>query len=96
MDIKKTQDNLKKGLSITQMDSDTINYLQTPLGKAFYKSSVGRPRKKEEDKAKHNDRVICDICGGSFTRSHRSSHNKTKIHLLHKNMNDKLKKLLIP
>jgi hypothetical protein len=42
----------------------------------------GRPRKSEDDKAKKNEYIECDICGNGikFQRSNRSKHYKTRIH----------------
>lgn len=44
------------------------------------KKNVGRPRKLQNEKAKPNDKITCDICGSVFSRSARSRHNKTRIH----------------
>ncbi len=56
---------------------------------------VGRPRKSEDIKAKYNDSCICDICGGSFTRSNRSSHKKTRLHQAYEKTNIFIKKTII-
>jgi hypothetical protein len=51
----------------------------------------GRPKKLEEDKAKPNDKVKCDICGKVFSRSIRSVHNKSQVHQAHLKANDVIK-----
>lgn len=93
--IRKIQEELKEGKPLTFLPNEDIRYLEKPLGKAIYKSAVGRPRKKEKDKAKPSDRLICDICNEKFTRSHRWSHNQTKVHQAYMKMNDKMKKILL-
>jgi hypothetical protein len=89
--------NLKNRRSIPLLDPKDIKNLQKPLGKAIYKNSqkFGRPRKNEEDKARPNDRIICNICGEIFTRNNRNRHKDTKIHKAYENMNNKLYKLLL-
>lgn len=92
MEVK---NKLKEAKSIPLMEEEELKYLQKPIGKAIYKRSVGRPRKPDDEKARPGDRVVCEICGGNFKRSHRSSHNKTKIHMVYENMNKKLMNLLV-
>lgn len=100
--------NLKSGKPITQLDVEDINkIIQYPVGKAIYKTSImnkeeeniqkpfGRPRKKEEDKAKPTDRIKCEVCGEIYSRCHKSSHQVSKIHLAYAKMNQKLLKLLL-
>jgi hypothetical protein len=90
---------LRSGKSILLLDNKDIKRIQAPIGKAIYKDSlerpIGRPRKNSEEKAKPNDRIICDICGGKFYRRHKSSHNKTKVHQAYESMNRKLSKVLL-
>jgi hypothetical protein len=81
-------------LEFTQLEPEEIEYTLTPVGRALYNGN-GRPPKDPSEKAKPTDRVICDICGGQFTRWNRSKHNVTKVHKLHVTMNQKLKKILI-
>jgi hypothetical protein len=92
LDIQK---HLKTGKSIPLLDKDDIKYLQKPIGKALYTEVIGRPKKKEEDKAHPSDRLFCNICGGKYVRSHRSAHNKTKVHQAYAKMNHKLSRLLL-
>jgi hypothetical protein len=89
------QESLKNSKSIPLLNENEIKYIQTPVGQAIYKNSFGRPKKKDYEKAKPSDRLTCSICGGKFIRSHRSSHNKSKVHQAYLNMDNKLKKLLL-
>jgi hypothetical protein len=87
--------NLRGGKRVTLLDIDDIKKLQTPIGKAIYNNSIGRPPKKEGEKALPNDRLNCEICGGKFIRSHRTAHKKTKVHKAYENMNRKISKVLL-
>jgi hypothetical protein len=97
--INRIQQKLKKGKGIIAYNNEELRYLQKPLGKAIYKNAInqpiGRPRKSEDEKAKPDDRIICDICQGVFTRAHRSAHKKTKVHQAYEKMNGKIQKLLL-
>lgn len=93
--IKKFQEELKNGIGIPLYDTDTIRYLEKPIGKAIYKNAIGRPKKRDEDKANYYDRIVCDSCGIEYTRAHRSAHRKTKVHQAYEKMNNKMKKFLV-
>ncbi|HTO16891.1 MAG TPA: hypothetical protein VLZ83_14075 [Edaphocola sp.] len=93
--IMEVKNKLKEGNSIPLMSEEELKYTQKPIGKAIYKRAIGRPKKPDNEKARPGDRVICEICGGNFKRSHRSAHNKTKIHKVYEDMNKKLVNLLI-
>lgn len=98
MDIKEIQQNLKKGLSLTTYSEDELRYVQKPIGKALYKSTLqkrGRPRINKNDKCKPNDKVQCKICNKIYTRSGSTKHKKTQYHQLHEKMNIKLRKVLM-
>lgn len=97
--VNEIKDKLREGNGPILYSEDELKYIQKPIGNALYKNSVekksiGRPRKNEEDKAKPTDRIKCKECGVVFTRCHRSSHKKTKIHKLCCSLNSKLKKIL--
>ncbi len=47
---------------------------------------MGRRPMSEEDKAKPNDRVTCDICGIEYSRSNKCRHILSKIHKLAEKM----------
>lgn len=49
-----------------------------------------RPRKKQTGHIKY-----CKVCGGSIAGNNRTNHNKTKIHILYENMNDRLRSLVM-
>jgi len=87
--------NLRSGTSIPLLSSDDIKKLEKPVGKAIYINKYGRPKKKEEDKAKPGDRIICDICGEKFIRSHRSRHNQNKVHQVYAKIHNKLYKVIV-
>lgn len=91
--IQEIQNKIDKGEALTLYSTEELKYIQKPIGKAIYKNAVGRPKKDE--KAKPSDRVVCDICGGKFVRSHRWDHNKTKVHQAYSKMNDQIRKLLL-
>jgi len=40
-----------------------------------------RETHKEETKNKKNKKIVCDVCGGKYTVSHKSCHLKTKKHI---------------
>lgn len=46
-------------------------------------SKRGRPKKEESDKAKWNDKILCEICGEKYLRSNQTRHKKSKIHISH-------------
>lgn len=101
--IANSQEKLKSGISIPLLNEFDIEYITKPIGKAIYKNSIekknekpfGRPRKNEKEKARYNDRIVCDICGGTFLRSHRADHRKTKVHQAYEKMNRKLSKVIL-
>lgn len=93
--VNSMQETLKSGKSIPLLNPDEIKYTQAPIGNALYKNAIGRPPKRPEDRAQPHDRLICDICGGKFTRCHRSSHKKTKVHQAYAKMDAKLRRALI-
>lgn len=98
MDKYQIQQSLKKGNSIPLLSKEELKYIQTPVGKAIYENttrSVGRPRMDDDKKCKPSDRIICEICGKKFVRSNRTGHNKTEYHNAFKNMNDKLRIILL-
>jgi hypothetical protein len=57
-------------------------------------STRGRPIIPKNKQAKPNDRIICKICKGEFTRANRSKHNNTKVHKLMEKMNEDVRKIL--
>lgn len=91
----KIYENLRDGRSIPCLNTEEIKSLQQPLGKAIYKYSIESSPETYNKKAHPNDRLICNICNGKYTRAHRSAHNKTKVHQAYANMNSKLTKLLL-
>jgi len=80
-DIKK---NISSGKQLVQMTVDELNYIQNPVGKALY----------EKTNEKWKDRIKCEICNKTYTRSNKYRHNNTKYHKMYEEMNNKLRKLL--
>lgn len=96
MNRKELQQAMLDAKPMINMTKEEFNYSQKPMGKAIYKNSVrGRPKIAEEDKAKPDDKLICETCKGTFTRRHRKRHNSSRIHLAHANINKKLLELII-
>ena len=50
----------------------------------------GRPIKKEEEKAKPNDKINCNICGKIYTRANQTRHKKSKYHTLAERLTQKM------
>jgi hypothetical protein len=90
---KKSQKELKKGLGLVHYDVDTIEYSQCPIGKSIYDNAI--ENRAYNKGTKYNDRILCPICNKEFSRSNRSSHNKTKQHKLMELMNEKIRKLVL-
>jgi hypothetical protein len=101
--------SLKSGQSIALLSVEDLKKLQSPIGKAVYQTTMldkkndvvkpkrgsGRPRIDEQKLADPKDRLTCELCGGTFTRCHKSQHNGTKVHQAYMRMNQKLVKLLL-
>lgn len=94
-DMFKVQAEIFKGKPVYALTKEEFNYTQKPLGKAIYKHSVGRPRKEPDEKTSPKDKIVCDICGRTFTRSGRTNHKRSQFHKAHEKINRKLKELLI-
>ena len=90
--IHDIQNSLKNGTSITLLSKEEIKYASTPIGNAIYKKAI---ENKTHTVKSPNDYLICDICGGKYTRAHKSDHKKTKIHKAHENMHRKFAKILL-
>lgn len=93
--MERVQVELSKAKPIYDLTKEEFNYTQKPLGKAIYKHNVGRPKKELDQKASPNDKIVCDVCGRTFTRSGRTNHNRSEFHKAHVKINKKLKELLI-
>ena len=44
---------------------------------------VGRPRENPDRLSKPNDRLICRLCGKSYTRYNSGKHKNSPFHKLH-------------
>jgi len=107
MNIKNIQENLKKGQSLTLYSAEELKYLESPIGKIIYNTSV-----EENEKPIPNntnipkecigtvyknwyDKVTCNVCGAVTVRSNQSQHKHTKKHKVYADMNEKIRKLLL-
>jgi len=90
-DIKK---KLKQGSELINCDIDELQYMKKPIGKSIYKSAI-EDKKDRKKKYVKNERITCDLCGVKYTRSNKCFHEKTKVHQTYKNVNDKLKQLIL-
>lgn len=55
---------------------------------------MGRPRVPINEQAKYNDKIICNICKGSYSRSNKVAHNKTKLHRAFEKINNDIRTLV--
>jgi hypothetical protein len=100
-DIKNIQNRLKEGKAITNYDVNEIKYMMRPIGNAIYEQSkdIDKDKNKDIDKNKNkkkwDDILICDICNKNYTRSNKSQHNKSVIHIEYSKINKKLRDILI-
>jgi hypothetical protein len=107
---REIQNKIKENKSLALYDFDELEYLEIPIGKALYKHQKndtieeqdeitkiprGRPRKNPDKLADPNDKIICDICGKTYTRSNKTAHVRTQRHKIYTSVNEKLRKLLI-
>lgn len=46
------------------------------------------------NKKKHSDRLICDVCRKTYTRSAVTKHRQTNYHKIYKEMHDKFNNVL--
>jgi len=94
-DIKNIQNRLKEGKAITNYDVNEIKYMMKPIGGAIYEQSKDKDINKNKDTKKWNDILTCDICNKTYTRSNKSQHNKSIIHIEYSKINKKLRDILI-
>lgn len=90
MSIIEAQQELKTNKSLPLCDISTLKYVQKPIGKAIYKGRVPK-----EQYADPKDKINCDICGKTYTRSNKNAHIKTNHHQIYSKMNKKMAKLLL-
>jgi len=73
-----------------QMDEDELKYATKPIGRTHLSS------KKIEDKTKRKYKYIeCNVCGKKYCTNNAGKHRRTQYHLVHENLNNKLKKILL-
>ena len=97
-DEKKLITNIKKKLGdapdIINCELDELEYIKKPVGKSIYQRA-SEEKKTRKKKWNGKERLVCDLCGGEFVRSHKSDHEKTKYHITYKIVNDKFKQLML-
>lgn len=84
--------NLKKSMEMKQpiqMDDEELLYATTPIGKIHMTT-----QKLPEEKKKYKY-VECEICGKTYCTNNTGKHKKTQYHIIHSNLNKKLKKILL-
>jgi hypothetical protein len=94
--IETLKKRLQAGEELIKYNSDELNYVTKPIGKAIYEGAQyekhEKPKRKKWNPA---ERVTCELCGKEYSRSARSQHSKTQVHLAYKVVNDKLKELML-
>lgn len=105
MRSRELQEIMKNDKNIANYSDEALKYVQTPIGKALYKteisteipeektSKMGRPKK--DNRVKWSDRMTCEICSRSILRSNQSSHKKSQYCMAHQRMNQKIRKMLL-
>jgi hypothetical protein len=94
MDIDNAQKELKNGTSLTLCTDDTLEYAQHPIGEAILNSEP-EPEVVKKSNTKGSEKVICNVCGKTYTKWNKSHHNKSQIHKLHAQMSEKMKRILL-
>lgn len=90
--IKKAQRQIINEDYIINYEDDTLKYVLKPIGQALKR---GRPPIPEDQRAKPNDRIVCNLCKKEFVRANRSHHNKTERHKLYERINKKFTNLVL-
>lgn len=83
---------------IIKMQAGEIIELTNPLKKAVYKkdiNSIEKPKRIIGVRTPRNTKMICEICGNSYTRSNKSNHEKTSLHKAMAKANQTLKKAIL-
>lgn len=55
---------------------------------------VGRPKIPKNEHVKYNDKIVCDVCNGTYTRSNKAAHNKTNLHRRFEKINKDIRTLV--
>jgi hypothetical protein len=84
----------KNGLLKRCQQSKLVDLIETKRGRP--KKILGGVLNLVEDEQVKgpNDKIVCEICKGSYTRSNSGHHKKTKLHQKMLQMNNKLRELL--
>lgn len=79
-------------------DETELEKIQKPINKATYKSEYYHENDiihKKKVRFDPNERIICTLCSGKYTRSNKYHHENTKLCKAHRKFNDKLKKVFL-
>lgn len=75
-------------------DDEKDNIPPEPMPKIETGNSKNSPKAAGKTKKHWSDRIVCDVCGVTYTRSAVSGHKGTKKHQIYANTNKKLLKLM--
>jgi len=96
------QQQLMDNINIIDQPDENLEYLKKPIGRAIFKSTYDdienpghgtRILNRKAEWAK--ERVICKICGVSYSKANKSVHEKSQKHLLYRKVTDKLYKGIV-
>lgn len=91
--IRQIKRKIDRDRNIVDYSYDELVYLQKPIGRAIYASAPVVA--VEKNKKNWYDKIECDICGKTYTRSAKSKHVNTQYHQIYANLNKKLCKILV-
>jgi len=96
MTASNIQNQLMNDINIIDQPTENFNYVRSTIGGAIFLHTY---KKTEEERKKYHDwfhqRYLCPVCSTEIYRGNKSSHNRTKKHLLYKKVSDKIAKALI-
>jgi hypothetical protein len=91
MDYPKLQEEIKTGKAMINFDTNTLDYVQKPIGSALYKAG----KNTKSDKKDLKQIVTCDVCGREYTKWNKTHHTRTKVHQLYAKVNQRMTELLL-
>jgi len=78
----------------SESESGEVTYQEKPKSPPLRKKKVAEDKPTPKKKAHWSDRLKCEICGGTYTRSAVSAHRGTKKHQIYAKTNKKLLNLM--
>lgn len=85
-DVKK---ELESGKEILLQSDEALKFVNNPIGKAHFKAG------STNDEKKYLDKIVCNDCGKTYTRSNKSKHLKTNHHQTYMKINRKWRTLIL-